>query len=77
MSLADEYRELLTEPDCRAGYEYARRRQAIWREETAETLRSLAGVYLELYRRTENLNSLGIAAYLLDYAASRQERQED
>lgn len=75
MSFAGEYGRLLAEPDCRSGYEYARRQGELWQEETAEALRLMAGAYLNLYQRTGNLNSLGIALYLQELSAGRPERE--
>jgi hypothetical protein len=64
---------LLDDPLCRSGYEYAKRQTRLWHGQNAETLRSIAASCLELYHRDENRNSLGIAMYLHQLAASRPE----
>lgn len=62
------YAELLNDPDCRSGYEYAKELVRFWRGQDAEALRVLAEAYLGVYRLDDNRHSLGIAIYMRELA---------
>lgn len=56
--------ELLRDPYCRSGYNYATQRHQLWKDSTPEDLKNIACAFLELYGRTNNKHSFGIAIYL-------------
>jgi len=64
----------LSDRGCRSGYEYAKRLDGVWRRQTARSLRMMAKTYLELYRRNDNCNALGIALCLEQLAENRTGR---
>jgi hypothetical protein len=79
MPLFESYRErfqceLLSDPYCRSGYEYAKRHDRLWQEQTAEALQNAVQAYIDLYLAQENRHSLGIAMYLHHLAESKLSR---
>jgi hypothetical protein len=66
------YKELLTDPDCRSGYEYAKKHGWLWLGEGVVGLDVFAEAYLEIYHEDENRHSLGIAIYLQELATVKE-----
>ncbi|MDT8900168.1 hypothetical protein [Anaeroselena agilis] len=74
MPLSRDGKKLREDPACRSGYEYAKRRDALWRGESEEVLRVLERAFRELHRLEGNGNSLGIALYLRELLAGEAGR---
>lgn len=77
MPLLRDREKLQEDSTCRSGYEYAKRHDELWRGQSAEVLRIMAAVFMELHRREGNGNSLGIALYLRELLASESGRGEE
>lgn len=63
MALAGDW-SLLEDPECRSGYEYARRRTSLWRGRTIAELKDIAVAFYAIYQANDNRHSLGMAVYL-------------
>lgn len=55
---------MLDDPDCRSGFEHARKNDRLWLREDSESLKMIIQAYVDLYLFDGNRHSLGMAAYL-------------